>query len=243
MRPRQAGCKSYDNTVIKNGGPRGCRVRGDTEPVAAKKRVGRPSEQDALRRSLLEATQARIAQEGLSGISARTLAGDVSCSVAGIYRVFGDLDALILEANLNTLILFDGYIARTRAEGFARHPAGAQDFLVRLALAYLDFALDHTNRWRALFEFRWSGKDKPLPDWYALEQVRLFSYIETPLRLLCPDLNEAACRTLARSLFSVTHGLVSLGLDQRLMAFSADVLRDQVRTVVGATARGLGRAS
>lgn len=213
-------------------------MRGHLE-VAVKKRVGRPNEQDSIRRALLDAVQASIASDGLSGVNARSLAAEAGCSVTGIYRIFGDLDSLILEANLATLILFDGYIARTRVEGFSRHPAGAQDFLVRLALAYLDFALDHTNRWRALFEFRWTGKDRPLPEWYVLEQVRLFSYIETPLRVICPDLDEAGCKTLARSLFSVTHGLVSLGLDQRLMPFSGDVLRAQVRLVVSATARGL----
>jgi AcrR family transcriptional regulator len=214
-------------------------VCAEARPVV-KRKPGPQSEQDQLRRALLEATQTRIAACGLSGVSARTLAADVGCSAAGIYRIFGDLDSLILEANLGTLILFDGYIARTRTEGFARNPSGARDFLVRLALAYLDFALDHTNRWRALFEFRWTVKDRPLPEWYSLEQVRLFSYIESPLREICPDLDEPGRRALARSLFSVTHGLVSLGLDQRLMPFSPEVLRGQIRTVVGATARGLG---
>lgn len=207
----------------------------------AKRKPGRQNEQDQLRKALLDAVGARIAQSGLSGVSARTLAAEVGCSAAGIYRVFGDLDSLILEANLGTLILFDGYIARTRQQGFNRHVSGAQDFLVRLALAYLDFALDHTNRWRALFEFRWTVKDRAIPEWYLLEQVRLFSYIESPLRILCADLDEPSLKALARSLFSVTHGLVSLGLDQRLMPCSPDLLRDQIRRVVGATAQGLSR--
>ncbi len=208
----------------------------------AKRRPGRQNEQDQLRQSLLEAIAARITQSGLSSVTTRSLASEVGCSVAGIYRIFGDLDSLILESNLGTLILFDGYIARTRQEGFARHPAGARDFLVRLALAYLDFALDHPNRWRALFEFRWASADRMIPEWYALEQVRLFSYIEGPLRILCPDLESEPLKLLARSLFSVTHGLVSLGLDQRLMPVSPDLLREQIRLVVDATSAGLGRS-
>ena len=44
---------------------------------------------------------------------------------------------------------------------------------------------------------------------------------------------------LARSLFSAVHGMVALGLDERVAAMTLPVLREQLRVVVGAVARGL----
>ncbi len=78
-----------------------------------------------------------------------------------------------------------------------------------------------------------------LPDWYLVEQVRLFRYIETPLQVLRPGLGDRERALLARSLFSATHGLVSLGLDEKLMVLSEPVLRGQIEIVVGALGRGL----
>lgn len=196
-----------------------------------------------LRQRLLEAAQSTIAASGLSGVSARGLAEQAGCSVTGIYRVFGDIDSLILEVNLATLLLFESSLVEIRATGFHRTPEGARAALVRLALAYLDFALAHPLRWRALFEFRWSRADQPVPSWYTAEQGRLFSHIEAPLRAIRPDLGEEALVTLARSLFSVTHGLVSLGLDQRLGSISPDVLVSQIEVVVGAMAVGLAQTA
>ncbi|KMO31843.1 TetR family transcriptional regulator [Methylobacterium variabile] len=197
---------------------------------------------ERLRAALLDAAERTIAEHGLPALKARDLAREVGCALGAIYTVFPDLDALILAVNLRTLALFDRAIAAVRV---APEPAGAAtpaerdaavDTLVRLAVAYLHFAATHPARWRALFQHRVTDA---LPDWYLVEQVRLFRTIEAPLQVLCPDLAEAERALLARSLFSATHGLVSLGLDEKLMVLSEPVLRGQIETVVGALGRGL----
>jgi AcrR family transcriptional regulator len=196
---------------------------------------------ERLRTALIDAAEATIAADGLSALKARELARDVGCALGAIYTVFPDLDALILAVNLRTLTLFEQAITAVR---IAPEPVGAAtpaerdaavEALVRLAVAYLDFAAAHATRWRALFQHR----TEALPDWYLVEQVRLFRYIEAPLRVLRPDLGEPDRALLARSLFSATHGLVSLGLDEKLMVLSEPVLRGQIEIVVGALGRGL----
>lgn len=196
---------------------------------------------ERLRAALLDAAEATIAADGLSALKARDLARDVGCALGAIYTVFPDLDALILAVNLRTLTLFERAIMAVRIEP---EPEGAATpaerkaaiaTLVRLAVAYLHFAAEHPTRWRALFQHRSAA----LPDWYLVEQVRLFRYIEVPLRVLRPDLGERERALLARSLFSATHGLVSLGLDEKLMVLSEPVLRGQIEVVVGALGRGL----
>ena len=83
------------------------------------------------------------------------------------------------------------------------------------------------------------SEGRPVPDWYLDEQVRLFRYVERPLRAIRPQLGDAERALLARSLFSAVHGVVSLGLDEKLGAMPLDVLSDQVEQVVSALGRGL----
>ncbi|KMO11522.1 TetR/AcrR family transcriptional regulator [Methylobacterium platani] len=197
---------------------------------------------ERLRTALIDAAEATIAADGLSALKARDLARDVGCALGAIYTAFPDLDALILTVNLRTLALFERAIT---AVPLAPEPEGAAtpaerdaavETLVRLAVAYLHFAAGNPARWRALFQHRVTHA---LPDWYLVEQVRLFQYIEVPLRVLRPDLGGRERALLARSLFSATHGLVSLGLDEKLMVLSEPVLRGQIEIVVGALGRGL----
>lgn len=198
---------------------------------------------ERLRTALIDAAEAAIADNGLSALKARDLAKEAGCAVGAIYTAFPDLDALILMVNLRTLALFERAIT---AVPIAPAPEGAAtpaerdaavETLIRLAVAYLHFAAGNRPRWRALFQHRVTTH--ALPDWYLVEQVRLFRYIEAPLRVLRPDLRDRERALLARSLFSATHGLVSLGLDEKLMVLSEPVLRGQIEIVVGALGRGL----
>ncbi|MBK3395129.1 MULTISPECIES: TetR/AcrR family transcriptional regulator [Methylobacterium] len=198
---------------------------------------------DRLRMALIDAAEATIAADGLAALKARDLAKEVGCALGAIYTAFPDLDALILTVNLRTLALFERAITEvtiappppTGAASPAERAAAA-DTLVRLAVGYLHFAAENPARWRALFQHRIT---QALPDWYLVEQVRLFRYIETPLQVLRPGLGDRERALLARSLFSATHGLVSLGLDEKLMVLSEPVLRGQIEIVVGALGRGL----
>ena len=192
-----------------------------------------------LREALIEGAERIIATDGLPALRARDLAHEAGCAVGAIYNVFPDLDGLILEVNLRTLALFEAAIGRS-GDGAPALPEGipgAVDELVRLALAYLHFAQAHALRWRALFQHRTAGG--VVPDWYRAEQGRLFRYIEAPLARLSPGLSDAERALRARSLFSCTHGLVSLGLDERLMALRPDALAGELETVVRALGEGL----
>ncbi|MFE1600219.1 TetR/AcrR family transcriptional regulator [Methylobacterium sp. ID0610] len=196
---------------------------------------------EQLRVALIDAAEATIAAGGLEALKARDLARTVGCALGAIYTVFPDLDALILSVNLRTLHLFEATITAVRTatgEGGVAVPPdrfAATEDLVRLAATYLRFAIEHPARWRALFQHR---METAPPAWFVRERVRLFRHIEAPLAVLRPDLGEEPRALLARSLFSATHGMVSLGLDEKLMTLSEPVLRGQIETVV--TAIGLG---
>ena len=73
--------------------------------------------------------------------------------------------------------------------------------LVRIALAYCDFAAENLELWRALFEHR-MAPEKPIPEWAIEEQMDLFRHIFRPLAALFPNRSPEELGVTARSLFS-----------------------------------------
>ena len=193
-----------------------------------------------LREALIAAAERTIESEGLRGMKARELATKVGCSVGAIYNVFADLDDLIFAVNALTLEQLEKTL--TVAGGDNADPqGGAIKTLVHLGLAYMDYAAANTRRWRVLFDHR-LPESKEVPTWYMANLARLFVYIEEPLRKLAPGLSPIRRALLARSLFSAVHGIVLIGLEEKLQHLPLPVLREQVTVMVEAMARGLAHA-
>jgi AcrR family transcriptional regulator len=185
-----------------------------------------------LRERLLDVARQSIAARGLSGLKARELASEAGCALGAIYTAFDDLDELILRVNLATLQRLGEALDAALATA---PPAGA---LQALARAYLDFARREEPSWRTLFEHRLSGGG-PVPDWYADARNQLFSRLEGPLGELLPHRDAAACARLARTLFSAVHGVVALGLEQKVAATPPETLEAELDNLVRLIASGL----
>jgi AcrR family transcriptional regulator len=186
---------------------------------------------DQMRARVLEAAEAVISTKGLAGLKARDIAARAGCALGAIYTVFEDLDELILGVNQRTLARLETALAAPKGtDGEAE--------LQRLARAYLGYARDEEPRWRALFEHR-LPPEKPLPDWYARDRDRLFALAEAPLASLSPNEEPAARKLRARTLFSAVHGVVLLGLEEKLAPTSSGTLEAQLREFVATMARGL----
>ena len=189
-----------------------------------------------LKAALIEAAARIIAADGLAGLKARTLADQAGCAVGAIYNVVADLDELVLHANTRTLSSLEAVLAAATRPGHGAKWAIEQ--LVALALAYLGFAAAHRPQWRALFDHRLQQGEEA-PEWYRRDQERLFAYVERPIAALRPEIAAAELSLLARSLFSAVHGLVALGLEEKLYTLPLPVLRRQVTTIVEAVGHGL----
>jgi AcrR family transcriptional regulator len=191
----------------------------------------------ALRTRLIDAAEGTIADKGLAALKARDLAREAGCAVGTIYNVFEHLDELILCVGSRTLVMLDAALSAVRSASPSGSTEAAVDDLVRLALAYLEFAATHTIRWRALFEHRMS-EARALPAWFVEQQQMLFTHVERPLLTLLPALEGDARRTLARTLFSAVHGIVALGLEEKLVSLLLPDLRSQLAATVRAIASG-----
>lgn len=187
-----------------------------------------------LRDSLILAAERRIAAGGLAGLKTRDLARDIGCANGAVYNLVADMDELTLRVGSRTLARLDSSL--TEAEAFG--PASPRETLVRIAVAYCDFAAGNLELWRSLFEHR-MAPGKPVPEWAISEQMDLFHHIYRPLAELFPDRTPTELGVTARSLFSAVHGMVLLGLEQKLIAVPIDALRKEIATIVRAMVDGL----
>jgi AcrR family transcriptional regulator len=221
--------------------PRSCRERRSSIEETMKTAERRQN----LKETLIALAERAIDRHGLPGIRARELAAEAGCSVGAIYNLFADLDDLILAVNERTLGLIEDELAGIGASpplGQQEGAAQAIAQMVRLALGYLHFAATHQQRWRALFDHRLAA-GKHLPDWYVDRRQRMFAIVEQPLRVLRPGLEPERAVLIARSLFSAVHGVVLLGLEEKIGDISAPELAEQLTMIVSALGQGLGDAA
>jgi AcrR family transcriptional regulator len=205
--------------------PKG-RVVSETKTEAGAERRSK------LRERLLHEAERAIAEKGLSGLKARDLAARTGCALGAIYTAFDDLDELILRVNLATMARLG------HALDDALREADPSSALLALARAYLDFARKEEPSWRALFEHRLSGGGVP-PDWYVEAREQLFGRLESPLAELLPEQDAPSRARLARTLFSAVHGVVALGLEEKIAATPPQALDAQLQALVGLVAAGI----
>lgn len=191
--------------------------------------AGKVKERQAkLRERLIDAGQAQVIAGGLSSMKARDLAKQAGCALGAIYNVFDDLGALALAINGRTFKQMGIAVAASQqgSDGVAPN-----DRLVLMSTAYLHFANDNTNLWRALFDLEQSV-DSNVPDWYLEELGRLFSYISAPLAEIFPEKNEYDLDLMTRALFSSVHGIVLLGLEKRISAVPLNRIEEMLKQLL-----------
>ncbi|WP_237155593.1 TetR/AcrR family transcriptional regulator [Oryzibacter oryziterrae] len=187
--------------------------------------------------ALVDAAERRIATGGIKALKARDLAAEIGIALGGLYNLVPDLDELALRVSSRTLNRLGEALTATADRWPLATPDDAVNRLVAIAQAYLAFARGNLSLWRTLFELRLAG-DAVLPEWAANDQLRLFHHIAEPLAVLLPQQTEAGRGLTARTLFAAVHGIVVIGLEDRLIAVPPQALNAQIEWLVRATCRG-----
>ena len=190
------------------------------------------------RDALIAAAERMIAAKGLAGLKTRDLASEIGIANGGVYNLVADVDELILRVGSRTLSRLDAALSSAESND----DPSPREALVRIAIAYCDFAAENLELWRSLFEHRMEP-DKELPDWAISDQMALFRHIYTPLAALFPKRSPDELSVTARSLFSAVHGMVALGLEQKLVAVPLPALRNEIAVLVRAAVEGLVAAN
>jgi AcrR family transcriptional regulator len=187
------------------------------------------------REELVAAAERAIAEKGLAGLKARELAQDIGCSLGAIYNLVADMDELVLRVGSRTLARLDATLSAASPPAASQEQAA--DALVAVALAYCAFARDNLQLWRVLFEHR-MAEGAEVPDWAVTEQMTMFRHILEPLNLLVPNRSAEDRNLLSRTLFSAVHGVVAIGLEDKLIAVPRRELDRQIEELVRLVCRG-----
>lgn len=166
----------------------------------------------ALRETLIVAAEQRIRADGVSSLRARDLATDAGCAVGAIYNAFEDMNAIVMAVNGRT---FQRLGARVEAAVKAANAAPPTELLIAMSEAYLEFASENSRLWRALFDLQLPDTED-VPLWYRAALERLFAHIAGPVRALFPEQSDTDSALTVRALFSSIHGIVLLGLENRI---------------------------
>jgi AcrR family transcriptional regulator len=191
-------------------------------------------EQKKLKRRalMLETARAIIASKGLISLKVRDVAEAADCSIGSVYNEFGDFDGLILTVNRETVQALSARLAAVPSEDPVRQLHG-------LAETYLSYFTEHANLLRSLYEHRMED-DRPFPEDILLMVMRTFALMHDPLVRLMPKADPADIALQARMMFSAVHGIISLGLEERMIAVPPEKLRQQLAQFVDTYLAGLG---
>ncbi|MDA8586385.1 TetR/AcrR family transcriptional regulator [Rhodobacteraceae bacterium] len=176
-----------------------------------------------LRAKLLEIAEIEVREKGVQSLRARALAEQAGCAVGAIYNVFDDLTGLILALNGRTFQRLGASVS----EEVDQSGGAPVDKLIIMGHAYLRFATDNPNLWRALFDVEMTA-DGIVPVWYLEELGRLFAIIAAPLAQMHPKAEPAELDLMTRTLFSSVHGIVLLGLERRISGVPTERIKEMI---------------
>lgn len=182
----------------------------------------------ALRKELIKHATESIAADGLLALKARDVAGKAGCSVGTVYNVFDDLTGLALAVNMETFNAVGAQVTATAAEDTSGDPV---ERLIALSRGYLIYARENPKLWRALFDIAMS-RNTEVPQDYLQRLAGLFGLISAPLREIYPDAGPERIDTITRALYSSIHGIVLLGVEQRISSVETDKLEEMIEFVL-----------
>lgn len=164
---------------------------------------------EALHAQVMAACDAWLQERPVRELSLRALAREVGCAPSTLLKLYSSFGNLLQHVNVETLarlrMVIEPLIQGVEPETQMR----------ALAMAYWQFAQHEPFRWQLLFDY-------PLAQEGELDQRQtdmieaLFLSVENGLKTYQPALGDLEARRLGRTLWGSVHGLVQLGLNERL---------------------------
>lgn len=164
---------------------------------------------EEIRSMALNAAQRIIVQDGFDKLSARKIASQMGYTQGTLYLVFENLDDLIIHLNARTL----DELYQSLQSVVVNAPLSAET-LHALGSAYLQFAQEHTQRWRLIFDHRLPYLDTP--DWFQDKVQEGFGMIEQVLAKVATERSESEIKRAARALWGGVHGVCMLAMTGKL---------------------------
>lgn len=196
---------------------------------------------EALHAQVMTACDTWLQGNPVHTLSLRALAREVGCAPSTLLKLYGSFGNLLQHVNIQTLARLREVVEPLTGE------STPEQRLRALARAYWQFAQHEAYRWQLLFDY-------PLAQEGELDQRQsdmiegLFLRVEATLKEYQPALDDPQARRLARTLWGSVHGLVLLGLNERLGYWQGQQLEvgellDQLLcTILAGLKHGIGKA-
>ncbi|MET0606155.1 MAG: TetR-like C-terminal domain-containing protein [Beijerinckiaceae bacterium] len=204
-------------------------LQGDANAVGLDRRSRQRADMTRLAAGILE-------KDGLAGLQARRLAERGTCAVGTVYNLFGDLDGVIFAANEETMREIMAACEGALAEIGLGAPAA--DRLLALGEAYAQYALAHPRRFDALFTHR-APPTREFPESFEKMTADLFDLLGATFASAATQMPPQERALAARALWASVHGIVNLGLQDRVGLLTREQILPAVDKVVRAAVRGM----
>lgn len=159
--------------------------------------------QEQIKEMVLTAAETIVIEEGFGALTVRKIAMEIGYTVGSIYMVFANMNDLLTHVKGRTL----DELAKQLLHCVPT--SSVEQNIQILAETYLNFAAQHFNRWRMIFDIQ---SEEPQPDWYQQKVEQMFAIVEVLFIQLSPDASLEQSRLAARTLWSGVHGICILSL-------------------------------
>lgn len=174
-----------------------------------------------LRAACLRAARELLEEDGSAALSLRAVARRAGVSPTAPYRHYADREALV------SAVAAQGYRELTRYLTAAHPSPTAPQDLIAVAIAYVQFALEHP----ALFRVMFAEPCDPGDAERVAAAAEIDGYLGDLVQRAFPGAEPIA---LATAVWALVHGLAFLHLDGRLDASTPEVVAEHVQASIGA---------
>lgn len=185
--------------------------------------------QEQIKEMVLVAAETIVIEDGYCALTVRKIAMEIGYTVGSIYMVFENMDDLATHVKARTL----DELARQLAACSATDDV--EGHILALAETYLNFAAQHFNRWRMIFDVQSVGS---LADWYQQKIEQMFAVVETLFKHLTPQSTPAQSQLAARTLWSGVHGICILSLAAKPETKDIQAARQSIEMMVSTFIQG-----
>lgn len=215
------------------------RARPTRRPARRTRRLGRATYHHGdLRRALIDAAVAIIADRGAEAFTLREAARRLGVNHRAAYRHFADKTSLLAAVAEQG---FAALVELTRAEIAQAGAADAEARLLAMARAYVEWADRHPAHFRVMFGPRLNEDgppafEAPMEEAYRMLEAEIRAVMGAPPTVAGPGDDPVTDALVAY--WSVVHGLASLVLMKRVRV-RRDQLPAWIDRVVGRALRGI----
>ncbi len=193
--------------------------------------MGRRSDhsREEIQAMAIDAASILVEKEGYQSLTARKVAGSIGYTVGTLYHVFRNFDDLVIHLNAKSIDEMAALIQRS-----TRKKRNPEVRIRTMAEVYVQFATDHPERWRLVFEHV-APSGLPTPVQMKERRDVMFDMVAENLREIAPDRQDHEIVHTATALWSGIHGICILALTGKLYlggAFSMVKLIDTLITSV-----------